>query len=315
MSKKFSDLRAKMTLEAQQRVKEKAQTMRAELDSQEKKQLGLEFTLKKTLNLNYRVLVDGKVHPLLCGLEDAWSAKQRVKEVFGLQEDPEIVHHRFEVGHEYLFIAEKFIPKRQRFYSLYLPWEDQLVKIQAVVVRCISQHEVVGEWDDKIQYQGYKFEFVRSNIPFLNSEEPVVWHNQFPRAAYGQTTTDADYYVYPHVTDKETINRYMDSEIGSDRRGSFTRADIKIEALYRGVRQFSEHIEKVKSGKLKEEPDRTLADFERYKVGLETYIKELTEFATIQGFKTVTQPVYLRSADTGAKEVLEGFVDVELLPL
>lgn len=276
----------------------------------------MEFTLKKTLNGNYRVLVDGKVHPLLCGLEDGWSARQRIKKVFGIQDDDfKIEQHRFEIGHEYLFITEKFIPKTERFGNLYLPWCDQLISINAVVLRCVSQHAVPGEWDDEIKYKGYKFELVRTNVPFLKNETHVTWHNQFPRASYGQLSTDADFYAHPHVTSEEDIKRYLDSEIGRGFYGHFELMDTKFSALSRGIRNFKELITKADKGELPAHETRTKADFEYAIAGIEKYVADLTEFSKEHGFRVVREPFYMRNTTTGEKGFLAGFEDIDLYPL
>jgi hypothetical protein len=44
----------------------------------------IQFSLYQTTNGSYRVLVNGKVHPLMCGVEDEADAIKRIKKVFDI---------------------------------------------------------------------------------------------------------------------------------------------------------------------------------------------------------------------------------------
>lgn len=75
--------------------------------------------------------------------------------------------------------------------SLYRPWDTHhhLMNLEVVKMKCIEHHKVPSEIDPlgEAKYDGFVFE--ASDNPKLR------WHNQYPQASYGQTTTDADHYL------------------------------------------------------------------------------------------------------------------------
>ena len=205
----------------------------------------MEFHLKKTVNGTHRVLVDGNVHPLLCGITNYKEAVDRTKAVMGL-DDVELKSHRFYVGEQYVFLSERFVQKEQAWTSLYRPWVDQFHGLDIVVLECVSSHAVPGEWDDKALYKGYKFKLVKTNMHHRLLKPGVEFHNQFPRAAYGQLSTDADYYATLHVTGEDDTKDWIDSKLGSGMMGYFEEAGIKIDAIHCGIRDIKARAEKEK---------------------------------------------------------------------
>ena len=96
---------------------------------------------------------------------------------------------RYNVQSIYFFIRIVFTAGSPRFGNLYLPWEDTLDKIQLMSATCIEHHKVPTEWDAEPSNDGFVF---------AETEGDSVgrqWHNQYPRASYGQLDDSNDYRI------------------------------------------------------------------------------------------------------------------------
>ena len=248
-----------------------------------------EYSLKKTSNNNYRVLINGAVHPLLCGIESVEQADQRLKERLGIEFDTPFIYHRFDIGEKYVFLAEKFQAKDLRMSRRFHPWCDEFHRWEIAILECISQHDVPGEWDDEIKYKGYKFKLVWTNVEVIPKD--ALWYNQYPRASYGQLDTSADYYASPVVTDKETIDLMIAADVGRGFGGYFEEAGAFVGSILRGVRNLAE--EKANS-------DVEHAEFFDGRVkSLQDYLAKFEKQLDELGFKSVTTPIVFRDKDTG----------------
>ncbi len=176
---------------------------------------------------------------------------------------------RYEVGTPYPFLRIDFKPSEARFSMLYLPWTDTLNAILLINLDCVEHHRVPGEWDDEIQYDG--FIFART----LEDGTVERWVNQYPKAAYSQTSTEADWVV----TQKEFI---PDTDLGD-----YTAAHVVLERILRGVRDFSPG-----SG----------CENEECKTALEKHFQELVETLNDAGWNVINQPRVRRYTDGRPEE-------------
>jgi len=80
---------------------------------------------------------------------------------------------RFEVGKSYVFVQDVVVNYR---YGLYLPWEQNLLRQNILICKCVEHHKVPGDWEDELKYDGFKFQ----------DQNGKVWDNQYPKASYGQ---------------------------------------------------------------------------------------------------------------------------------
>lgn len=110
---------------------------------------------------------------------------------------------RYTPNEKTLFINIKFEASEPRFSSLYLPWTDKLLAIELLELTCEKHERVAGEWDDEVQYDGFIF----------RDADGKEWHNQYPRAAYGQLDDSQDWIVRSaEVTDENLFTKFDDAE-------------------------------------------------------------------------------------------------------
>lgn len=152
---------------------------------------------------------------------------------------------RFQLQMLYFFIRIQFEPGSARFGSLYLPWEDKLTSLRILSAKCIEHHKVPGEWDDVIQYDGFVFEetddCVMPGHPYVAGRR---WHNQYPRASYGQLDDSNDRRIRPAILssttkDHDEIDKIIldnEEEFG-DGYGSFEYVPAFLSRLDRAIRQ------------------------------------------------------------------------------
>ncbi len=92
---------------------------------------------------------------------------------------------RYEVGQEVYVIS--FSYETDKFTSLFplLYNDDQPTKIFVEKLTVTEHHKVSWDQDpkDEKKYDGF----------VLTREDGTIWHNQFPYASYGQTSSTADY--------------------------------------------------------------------------------------------------------------------------
>lgn len=214
---------------------------------------------------------------------------------------------RFTVGQKYAFIRTVFNQGTPRFGSAYFPWMDVLIQNQVVIAECVSVHAVPGDWDDKIQYTGYKFKLVKTNIGASPADrEKVVgcpMANQYPRASYGQVSTDSDYYLDFRLEDctpeqrAHVLSSLRSAERGRDNIaawGNLKEAGYYFEGLYRGVRTLTKEGDEGKANQLKKHME-------------EVELLLIQEF----GAKVICGPLVLSNKD-GATETYKDIIKVDV---
>lgn len=105
--------------------------------------------------------------------------------------------------------------------STYYPWSDKLTEMSITLLTCEQHVKVPNEWDTEEKLDNDCF-------IFTNSTGAHKWNNQYPRAAYGQMSTEADYNV--DRQDGDNWLRMMD-------------AAHYLQNVYRGVSQLAETTE------------------------------------------------------------------------
>ena len=120
---------------------------------------------------------------------------------------------RYDVGETSVFIYIAYKIATPRFGRLYLPWEDELRSINILPLTCIEHHRVPGEWDDKIEHDGFVFQ----------DEQGQRWANQYPRASYGQLDDSQDRMVHRYLNKAE-----QDSVLNKNGGDGPSRQEIDI---------------------------------------------------------------------------------------
>lgn len=130
--------------------------------------------------------------------------------------------NRFRLSSNMLFIHLNFTMKNLRFWSLYLPWEDDLHSIDILEVECVEHHKVAWDQDpdQEKKYDGFVFK----------DGQGRPWHNQYPRASYGQLDDSQNWTVRPGWED------LADDEA----RMSYTDLGIFLDRVWRGIADFDE---------------------------------------------------------------------------
>lgn len=109
---------------------------------------------------------------------------------------------RFNVGEVEYFINVDYKMNELRFGNMYIPWLDTLNGFHVLKLTCAEHHMVPWDQDPKEEkkYDGYVFK----------DDEGTSWHNQYPRASYGQITDAADWIVRRTVvsSDKLRFEKY-----------------------------------------------------------------------------------------------------------
>lgn len=131
---------------------------------------------------------------------------------------------RFTPGRIHLFVCIKFEASSPRFGGLYFPWTDKLISLEVLALTC-KEHCKVG-WDQEAggepKYDGFIFE----------DQQGRVWHNQYPKASYGQIDDSQNWIVRPGwETEGEDLYLYA------------TEAEIYLERLQRGARDLNNELE------------------------------------------------------------------------
>lgn len=122
---------------------------------------------------------------------------------------------RYTPGEDYLFVYIDYEPASPRFGGTYLPWTDKLNSIKIIKVCCEEYHPVRYEFDAddaEPKYQGFIF----------RDEEGTVYHNQYPRASYGQIDDSADRML--HEAEPTDENLWVRYELLSYRMGAIKTA-------------------------------------------------------------------------------------------
>lgn len=115
---------------------------------------------------------------------------------------------RYQVGSKVPFLVIQYEASTGRKYlngfgSTFMPWEGTLLNIHVEMLECIEHHKVPNAYDESdtptLDCDGFIFK----------AEAGFIWHNQYPRASYGQVSDTADRIVsraFPEGTDHKTID-------------------------------------------------------------------------------------------------------------
>lgn len=135
---------------------------------------------------------------------------------------------RYTPGNKYHFIHIDYTVGSPRFGSMYCPWDDILHGMTIKEFTCVEHHKVPGEWDDEKQHDGFIFKDAEGN----------AWHNQYPRASYGQISTDNDQRLWPS-------NEQADASLKrvNDHMFYFTELPSFMESVLRGARDVKKRRE------------------------------------------------------------------------
>lgn len=129
---------------------------------------------------------------------------------------------RYNIGDQVTFVWINYTRSSFCGTSSFCPWSDKLTSIDLRIMTCTEHHRVPGEWDDEIQYDGF----------FFKDHEDRTWVNQWPRAAYGQISEDANYYVSPKTQE--------DDPNPNAKFVCYEDVEILMERILRGIRNFRE---------------------------------------------------------------------------
>lgn len=98
------------------------------------------------------------------------------------------MHMRYSVGQKLWTIGLELVSKKTgrtvNSFGFTAPNPElfEISKLFFNELTVTEHHRVPGEWSDDVQYDGF----------ILNDSEGRVWHNQYPRASYGQISDTCD---------------------------------------------------------------------------------------------------------------------------
>lgn len=132
---------------------------------------------------------------------------------------------RYTLGQHVLFLRVNFSGP-VRFGSVFLPWEDTLKSIETYRLICAEHHAVADQQDPNEEKKYDGFVFVQ--------EDGTRWHNQYPKASYGQLDDRQDYRVRRDPTCRKST---MTRDELLEQFGAFTDARAYLEDLYQGIHE------------------------------------------------------------------------------
>lgn len=193
---------------------------------------------------------------------------------------------RFQIDSKVPFVAIQFTGKQGRKSThgtaLYLPWEHTLDKCHVEMLTCIEHHKVPNYWDDstppKLDCDGFIFK----------GADGKVWHNQYPRASYGQLDDRQDQIVScasPSAVNGATDFVHMET------------AFHRLAEVHRGIYQFvHEENDAAVTQKIKEV----------YLPAMQTFAAQLQDLIEMAGGeKVVVEPLTYKLTD-GEVKTLDG---------
>lgn len=176
---------------------------------------------------------------------------------------------RYNPNTKHLFIHLNFTMKNLRFGSMYLPWEDELHSIDILEVECVEHHKVAWDQDPdgKKEHDGFVFK----------DDDGRIWHNQYPRASYGQIDDSQNWVIRPG----------WEGRTVEDCRQYFTDVEKFLENVQRGLHELSK------------DPAR-----EREHAALLDFFNQIVTMAIDNGYNVLveknTSVRYHRNKDSGA---------------
>ncbi len=179
---------------------------------------------------------------------------------------------RYNIGQTVLAIFYVMNGRVNWVNPVYQPWLDKLDKILTTKLVVTERHKVAWDQDPKAeaQYDGFK----------LKSEDGIEFGNQYPKASYGQLSTEADHYfsrLWPEGTkfDDKSDEALADYE------------DIAtvIDRVNRGITHFGKEVES------NNKPENVRL-YTTYKEQLEVHRKDLVALVEAAGGKVTTEVIW-----------------------
>lgn len=110
---------------------------------------------------------------------------------------PKVSDMRYQTNQSYVFLRVLFTKGNDRFGSLYIPWLDTLNRIEMINPVCVEHHKVAWRYaPDKFDCDGYIFR-----------DGDKVYHNQYPRADYGQLDDSENWKLRVVPKDSEKVTK------------------------------------------------------------------------------------------------------------
>lgn len=218
---------------------------------------------------------------------------------------------RFQLQMIYFFIRIQFKSGSSRFGSLYLPWEDKLTSLRILSAKCIEHHRVPGEWDDVVQYDGFVFEetddCVMPGHPYVAGR---LWHNQYPRASYGQLDDSNDRRIRPAILSSTTKDRDEIDEIIRGINEEFGEVFVYFEHVPTFLNRLDRAIRQT-------EPDFLAGnapplDPEK-KAMLQSLYDQVVAILAEKGYGVENKPAYLHFTDGTPPRMAERIRDIEIV--
>ena len=211
---------------------------------------------------------------------------------------------RYNVQSIYFFIRIVFTAGSPRFGNLYLPWEDTLDKIQLMSATCIEHHKVPTEWDAELSNDGFVFSETEGES--LGRK----WHNQYPRASYGQLDDSNDYRIFPAVLDTKTEDRVeirnifdaLKSEFG-DEWPHFEDVRTTLKRLDRALRQTEPDI--ISSAPALDEEKKAM---------LQTLYDQIVGMINEKGYDVANNPTTFEFTNGNPAETVEYIRTITITP-
>lgn len=133
---------------------------------------------------------------------------------------------RYELGEKVIGIKVRFKPSEARWSNLYLPDRDTLEGIDLIEMTVVKHARVPWDQDpeEKLEYDGY----------VLEASDGTVFHNQYPKASYGQVTDSANWtFSYAEVNEDNFLKSFEDVGVYLQRiiRNLSNRTSLRSEGI------------------------------------------------------------------------------------
>ncbi len=174
-----------------------------------------------------------------CGFYSQAKNNEETKEEV-MTESTEVRKTRFTVGEVLLGICFTIEGEENMGYVLpYLYNVNKVAKVNIVSLTVTEHHRVLNEWAP----EGSDPDCDGFN---LKDEAGKVWHNQYPRASYGQLSDEGNRRFTMHVTETGQVKKMMDN-------GEIFEVHLLTDVadkIHRGIKHFRENVESDHGGRL-----------------------------------------------------------------
>lgn len=197
---------------------------------------------------------------------------------------------RFELNKSYPFIAFSFTYSHGGRGGIFgfskpIPWRDTIHGVTIKTFTCVEHHRVRWDYDDNEKEPKY------DGFVFTADDGGRVWHNQYPRASYGQLSDRADGLLNVSNISKEE-----------------SESDDFIFSMYSAFRFLDEcvmELHYLKENLMEIRPEEVSYYVAKLKEHYED-VKAKVEAYT--GKKIVSSPIVFTDIRTGTKETLAHLV-------